>query len=87
LDESERVAFADRAKEIVESEVFKDAIERLVTAYTELSIEGKTVEFREEARIYVKLARALPNHFTAIILDGHVAQKKIEGWGTTDSWK
>ena len=79
-DEQERVARADRAQAIFNDELFTAAITRLKDEYTRLSIEGENVEMREDARKYVKLVDALPNHFRAVILDGHVAQRNLDEW-------
>jgi len=82
LEESERAVRADRAKEIIDSEVFKEAMERLRVEYTRISLEAPTVEFREEARKFVRLIDIIPNHFQAIILDGQLANVKMKAWST-----
>ena len=78
FSESERTARADRANAILSDETFQHVIDRLAEEYTRISIDGESLEEREEARKYVKLIRSLPGHFSAIVFDGHVAQKTLD---------
>jgi len=78
--EDERAAKADRANAILKDETFTDAISRLENEFLRMSIEASTVDAREEARKFVILVRKLPDQFGAIVLDGHVAQQRIDEW-------
>ena len=81
-NEGERASLADRAREVLENEAFLGALERLEEHYLNESIDGGTPALREEARMYVRLIRALPGHFQAVILDGAVAKKTLENWNS-----
>ena len=79
-DEQERVARADRVLAILNDELFTEALARLKDEYTRLSIDGDTVDHREDARKYVKLVDTLPNHFRAVVFDGRLAQRNLDEW-------
>lgn len=67
MDKTELENRAFQAQRFLDDALFQEGVQKLIDHYMKLSIEAPTVEEREEARKYVKVAQGFPGHFQSMI--------------------
>ena len=78
---SEEVSRSNQAKQILESELFKEAVETLKKIYSEALLEktgAKEGETREKLWIAYNVVGKVEQHLQSILETGKLAQKQLE---------
>lgn len=78
LTDNERVARADRVKQIIESDWFIDTIRNMDRHYVSIWRNAKTVEAREDAHRYAMLLDKFVKDLKSVVMDGAFAVERIK---------
>jgi hypothetical protein len=78
VNEQERIARAERVKEVIESEWFIDAIRNMDRHYVSAWRNAKTVEAREDAHRYAMLLDKFAKDLRTVVMDGAFAVERVK---------
>lgn len=82
MNENERSYRGDKARELLENEILREALATLDQAYINAWRKANTVEAREDAHRYVTLCKQFESDLKSVVKDGQMADhrtKELEG--------
>jgi hypothetical protein len=79
---ADKIARSIEAQRVLDSELTKEAFDRLEEEYLKAWRNGRTVEQREDAHRYMTLVDKFRRHFRSVVTTGDIEakdQKELEG--------